>query len=308
MNYTIDETHENKRLDGVIAELSGLSRSKLQKAIKRGEVLLNDEQPLTKTLVQIGDVISVPDEMFDQTPAEKAGPLPELTVLYEDEDVLVIEKQAGLVVHDAPALKTQYTLVDALLNHCPQIAEVGDDPKRPGIVHRLDKQVSGVMIVAKTQAAFEHLKTQFQERSVIKEYQALIYGQPLKDHDTIDFKIIRSKTLGRMVARPQAQEGKEAITEYTVLDRFKTATLLQVFIHTGRTHQIRVHFKAIDHPVVGDPLYKKKQMKNIRPIALDRLFLHAHKLTITLPSGEEQTFTSPIPEELTALLEALPRT
>ena len=161
------------------------------------------------------------------------------------------------------------------------------------------------MVIAKTQAAFDSLKKQFQNRTIHKEYLALVYGTLPKETDTITLKIDRSKNKGRMVARTGSQEGKEAITVYDVLKRFSTATYVNVKILTGRTHQIRVHFQALGYPIVGDKLYKVKRMK-FREIPLPRLFLHSHKLSIRLMDGKEKSFAVPLPEELTTLLNTLP--
>lgn len=228
-----------------------------------------------------------------------------LNIIYEDDDVIVIHKPAGIVVHPIKGHEDERSLIGEFLKRNPKIKNVGDDKSRPGIVHRLDKDVSGLIVVAKNQNAFDSLKTQFQNRTIQKEYIALVYGKLPKDHDMITFKIARSKASGKMVARPQAQEGKEAITEYDVLKRFKNHTLVRVTLHTGRTHQIRVHFLSIDHPLVGDKLYRKKRMKNIRPIEMDRVFLHANKLGFRLPDGTEKMFESPLPEELENLLPTL---
>jgi 23S rRNA pseudouridine1911/1915/1917 synthase len=229
-----------------------------------------------------------------------------LSILYEDEGVIVFEKPAGVLVHAAPGHDGE-TMVDALISHAPHMRGVGEDPMRPGIVHRLDKLASGVMIAAKTQNAFAHLKRQFVERRVQKEYLALVYGKLPRDEGTITFPLVRSKKSGKMVAKPNGGEGKEAITHYEVIQRFKTATLLRVRIETGRTHQIRAHVRAIDHPLVGDPLYFKKHMRHIRPIKLPRIFLHAERLTIELPNGETKTFIAPLPAELSDLLQILPK-
>ncbi|HBK34707.1 MAG: Pseudouridine synthase [Candidatus Uhrbacteria bacterium GW2011_GWE2_40_58] len=296
--------HAGERVDVFINRFTDTSRSQVQKSIKQGEVTINDHTIKPHTLVQEGDLVFFPTTLRMQ-PLEKKGPLPSLTILYEDDAILVIEKQAGVIVHEVHILDQEQSLADALVAYCPEIKEVGDDPSRPGIVHRLDRQVSGVMVIAKTSASFSHLKQQFKDRTIKKEYLALVYGELPKDHDVITLKIARSKTLGRMVARPEDQEGKEAITEYTVLERYKIATFVKINIHTGRTHQIRAHFKAVDHPIVGDPLYKKKMMKNIHPIKMDRLFLHAHKLTITLMDGTQRTFESPLPLSLQNLLQTL---
>jgi len=231
-----------------------------------------------------------------------------IPVLYEDEDLLVVNKPAGLLVHKTGAKREEHTLIDDIVATRPAMKTVGDDPARPGLVHRLDKDVSGVMAIAKTQVGFEHLKKQFMERTADKTYVALVYKPLPRDTGTISFKIARSKARGRMTSRSGEQEGKEAITTYDVLDRFRTTTLVSVNIKTGRTHQIRAHFLGIGHPVVGDKLYYIKHMRHIRPIEIDRIFLHAKRLEIELIDGTRRAFEAPMPEELEAILKTLPKT
>lgn len=300
----IDETHVGERVDTFLARTLEQSRSSIQKLIKAGSVFLNNTPAKTNARLEQNDVIEVPELDRAHKPTKKTN-TPLLHIVYEDDDLMVINKPAGLLVHPVMDHTDEPTVVDALLEHDPAIAEVGEDPKRPGIVHRLDKDVSGLMVIAKTPTAYQHLKTQFQKRTVKKEYLALVYGNLPKDHDVITLKIGRSKTRGRMVARPVSQEGKEALTEYEVVKRFKNHTFVRVAIHTGRTHQIRVHLRAIDHPLVGDELYKKSRMKHIRPIKLSRIFLHASKLTVQLMNGKKRTFEEPLPDELTSLLNML---
>ncbi len=303
---TIPTELAGQRLDTALAKLLETTRSQIQKLIKSGAITLNQKTVSPHVRVQGADTVFYP-ELFMEIPAPKKSAAPLLDILYEDDDLLVINKPAGLLVHGVGQRTTEPTVVDALLERYPSIASVGDDPIRPGIVHRLDRDASGVLIIGKTQSAFEHLKQQFVSRAAHKEYVALAYGRILRDRDTITLKIARSRERGRMVARPHTQEGKEAITEYTVLERFKTATLVRVQTKTGRTHQIRAHFKAINHPLVGDKLYKKKHMKNIRPIELDRVFLHATTLTIVLPGGKERTFEASLPMLLERLLQTIPK-
>ena len=293
---------EGKRLDHFLTSNMTSTRSQIQKLIEAGSVLVNKNVTKSNRRLETGDVIFYPaSEIATHTKTEIA---PLLEIVYQDDDLLVINKPAGLLVHEAFKDEMRATVVDALLESFPEVAEVGDDPKRPGIVHRLDKDVSGLMVIAKTQTAFEHLKRQFQERTLTKEYLALVYGSLPKDHDIITLKVARSKAKGRMVARPESQEGKEAHTEYDVLDRLPTTTYVRVKILTGRTHQIRVHFQAIGYPVVGDKIYKVKGMK-FRPIELDRLFLHATRLTVRLMNGKEKTFEVGLPDELERLLRSL---
>lgn len=229
-----------------------------------------------------------------------------LDIIYEDPDILVINKPAGLIVHEVNEGDVEPTLVDAIVKHVPTIKNVGDDPVRPGIVHRLDRDVSGVMVIAKTPESFETLKAAFKERTVVKEYIALVYGQLPKEFDTITLNIGRSQRSGRMVGRPTSQDGMEAITDYEVIERFRTATLAKVNIKTGRMHQIRAHMFAVGHPVVGDTLHTRV-MKKIRPIELGRVFLHAAKLTIPMLDGSSKTFEAPMPNELTDLLAKMPK-
>lgn len=212
-----------------------------------------------------------------------------LEILYEDADILAVHKPAGLLVHAAASSPGEETLAD-LFPDCE-------------IVHRLDRDTSGVLVLAKNASAAEMLKSQFKNRLAHKTYLALVYGKVAKDEDTIRFAIARGKT-GRMAARPQNAEGREAITHFSVLKRFRTTTLLELTIETGRTHQIRAHLFGYGYPVVGDPLYARR-LRKIRPLELTRPFLHASELRITLPSGTEKTFVAPLPEELHEVIKSL---
>ncbi len=180
--------------------------------------------------------------------------------------------------------------------------KAGAEENRSGIVHRLDKEASGALIAAKTPKAFTFLKAQFKERLTEKHYTVFVMGKVRDELGTINFPIARSTTRARMAARPTSQEGKEAITHYKVIGRYSVGTLLDVHIETGRTHQIRAHMFAIGHPVGGDTLYKRKDIKDIN---LPRLFLHAHSLTISLPNGERKTFEAPLPKVLEDSLASL---
>lgn len=248
----------------------------------------------------------------------------EPVIIFENKDYLIINKPAGLIVHGGTGI-TEPVLTDWLRTKYPKIENVGDDPIRPGIVHRLDKEASGLMIIAKTQEAFDYFKKQFQKRKVTKKYLTLVHGKIFKDEDTITFPIRRSKDGYKMAALPVSsetisdknkpnnrdrgtlkaqEESKEAITEFCVLHRYINYTLLDVKIKTGRTHQIRVHFYAYGHPLVGDPLYwtKKTKTKNEK-INLNRLFLVAKELSFKDLNGEKQKFSIEIPESLETFLE-----
>jgi len=240
--------------------------------------------------------------------------------IFEDNNYLVIDKPAGLLVHGADHIK-EPTLVDQLLKKYPEIKKVGDDPNRPGIIHRLDKLASGLMVIAKTQKSFNNLKEQFQKRTIVKYYTALVHGKIEKDEDDINFPIERSSKGHKMAAKPSTikgeknEAGRNAYTEFEVIKKFINYTLLKVKIKTGRTHQIRVHMSAYGHPIVGDDLYgtKKTKAKNTRlqrklasgqeKLNLDRIFLVASELKFTDLNGKEKTFRIDLPDDLKNLLE-----
>lgn len=245
--------------------------------------------------------------------------MPEIEIIYEDKNYLVINKPSDLIVHGAPGIKDK-TLVDWLLKKYPEMENVGEDKTRPGIVHRLDKDVSGLMVIAKTNEAFFDLKEQFQKRDINKEYLALVHGQIDKDYDEIKFAIKRAKQGYKMAALPLNVDdllvrkspksrdrgnidgffkARPAITHFKVLKRYINFTYVEVKIETGRTHQIRVHFFAYGHPLVGDNLYytKKSKEKN-KKVGLDRVFLVASKLSFTNLEGEEKKFSINLPKKL----------
>lgn len=236
------------------------------------------------------------------------------TIIADTPDYAVINKPAGLLAH--PTVKKESaTLANWLVNKYPEIKAVGESPERPGIVHRLDREASGVMVVAKTQSMFDHLKKQFQERDVEKQYVVLVHGRVAKDHGFIDFPIGRGEA-GRMASRPNRdpltlaalnheEDDKTAVTEFLVKTRFTRFTLLEVTIHTGRMHQIRVHFFAYNHPVVGDTIYMNKKLNLKRDHALGRLFLHAQKLCFANLAGERVCYEAELPDELKKFLEQL---
>ncbi len=240
-----------------------------------------------------------------------------LSLLAEETDFLVVDKPAGLLVHPTNQ-ETGSTLVDFLLSDYPSLKSIGENPERPGIVHRLDREVSGLMVIPKTQVMFVHLKKQFAEHQVKKEYLALVHGRLPKEEGEINFVIARSRRGGRMAARPPSQEGREARTRYEVEQRFPQATLARVFPETGRTHQIRAHFHALGHPLVGDRLYrlKKQRRKELQKyksetiqklgsLEIPRLMLHATKLSFLDLAGQVRDFTSPLPPEFKKFLDQL---
>lgn len=234
--------------------------------------------------------------------------MPAFQVIFENENYLVINKPAGLLVHGAEHIK-ETNLADQLLEKYPALAKIGDDPSRPGLMHRLDKLASGLMVIAKTQDSYDSLKKQFQQRTIEKYYTALVYGKVARDEGEIDFPVARSAKGHKMAALPKTFRGEKtgdgrlAITEFTVIKRYINYTLLKLKIITGRTHQIRVHMAAYGNPLVGDDLYgtPKTKLKN-RKLDLGRIFLVASELAFTDLQGETQRFTTPLPPELEHLL------
>lgn len=229
-----------------------------------------------------------------------------IKIIYEDNDVLVLDKPAGLVMHPSPTHKTG-TLVDFLLSQYPKIKNVGEDPSRPGIVHRLDKDTSGVLIIAKNNRAFQYFKKQFQERKVTKKYLSLVIGQPPKNEGTINTYLARSqndKTKQKVSLLPLSRgKIRRAITDYKIIKKYKNYTLLELQPKTGRLHQIRAQLSWLGCPVAGDTKYKKK--RQLCSEGLARQFLHAASLKIQLPNGQVKEFKAPLPKELKKVLNKL---
>jgi len=310
-SLTVDAESAGKRLDAwLAAQLPDQSRSRLQKHIKAGAITVNGKTVTPHLALSEGDVIAV--DAPDAPPADAPlTPRPDikLDILHEDADVVVVNKPSGLIVH--PAVPGENgTLVNALLARYPEMATVGDDPNRAGIVHRLDREASGLLAVARTQRAFDALKAQFQNHTVHKEYAVLVDGTVAQDADTIRMAIGRSSTGKRMAARPGNRKSPElsgddrpAVTHYHVEERFPRNTFLTVRTETGRTHQIRAHFHALGWPVVGDDLYGDKAALRLRA---SRLFLHCKALSFTHPvTGETMAFQAPLPPELETMLAQL---
>lgn len=239
--------------------------------------------------------------------------------IYENDEYLIINKPAGLIAHGAGHIKEE-TLADQLIHDYPELVKIGDDPSRPGLMHRLDKLASGLMVIAKTQPSFDNLKLQFQKRTTEKEYCALAFGKIAKDDGVIDFPIMRSAKGFRMAALPKTvkgesnEQGRTAITEFMVAKRYINYTLLSVKIITGRTHQIRVHLSAYGNPLVGDDLYGTRKtkilnqkLKNYLDIGTgeNRIFLVAIKLSFNDLSGTIQTYSIPLPDNIQNLLNSI---
>jgi len=227
------------------------------------------------------------------------------SIIYQDNDIIVVNKPAGIAVHKGVAEKGE-TLTDWLIEKFPEMKKVGDDPEfRPGIVHRLDKDTSGVLVAARNQKSFEFLKNQFQKREVVKKYLALVEGFLKNNNSVIALPIGRSASDFRKKLASDSAKGelREAVTEYKVLERFPNHALVEAYPKTGRTHQIRVHFKAIGHPIVCDSLYGGKRMTC--PFGLARHFLHANFLEFVSPSGARLKLEADLPEDLAEVLAGL---
>jgi 23S rRNA pseudouridine1911/1915/1917 synthase len=307
---TIPADAEGNRLDVFLASvLPNQSRSHIQRLIKDGKVTIAGHTAKANHAVKPGLQIAVDiPEPIDPEPQPEALPL---TIVYQDRDLLVVDKPAGMVVHPA-AGHADGTLVNALLHHVDDLSGIGGE-KRPGIVHRLDRGTSGLMVVAKHDAAHEELSRQFSDREVEKEYIALVWGEVMAGR-RIDAAIGRDASNRKKMsaaAPNRVRRSREAVTRITGAEHFgRTLTLVQVAIHTGRTHQIRVHLSAIGHPVVGDALYggvHRRVPGDLRAVThLDRPFLHAARLAFTHPAdGRRMEFSSELPPDLQQVLDEL---
>lgn len=282
----LEVSNENGRIDKFLAQkLEKMSRSKIQKLITDEAVLVNDEIIKANYKVQAGDIIvvTIPEPESVDVKAENIP----LDILYEDADIVVINKAQGMVVHPAVGHR-EGTLVNALLYHIKDLSGI-NGKIRPGIVHRLDKDTSGVLVVAKNDEAHVNLSEQLQKRTMKRKYWALVHGVITHEHGTIDAPIGRDpKDRQKFTV---ITGGKNAISHFNVIDRFKDYTLVEVSLETGRTHQIRVHFNYINHPVAGDEVYGPQ-----KTLQGNGQFLHAHNIELIHPrTGEIMQFEAPMP-------------
>jgi 23S rRNA pseudouridine1911/1915/1917 synthase len=302
--FVIPEGEEPKRLDiFLVNHARELSRSAIQRLVETGRVRLNGGPAKASQKVRPGDRITL--DIPPTEPLElKSEPIA-LDILYEDDALLVLNKPAGLVVHPAPGHWTG-TLVNALLHHFETsggtVSTIGGK-ERPGLVHRLDKETSGVMIVAKTDQAHQVLAAQFKHHTIARVYEALVWGVPRKGRGRIELAIGRDikerKKFSVHTARP-----KLAITEYEVIERFdRIASRVKLFPKTGRTHQLRVHMAALGHPLLGDPTYGGRKVTALESLNVPRVMLHAGLLGFSHPvTGRPMVFRSPLPEDMAAVL------
>lgn len=288
-------TDQTGRIDKVLTSLEPeITRSQLKNLINDGHVTVNGQPVKPKYKVQAGDKISLvkPEpQSLELTPEN----IP-LDIVYEDDDVIVVNKPQGMVVHPAPG-HPNHTLVNALLYHSPLSTINGTF--RPGIVHRIDKDTSGLLMVAKNDLAHQSLAEQLRNKTNKREYLALVYGQIKEDEGTIDAPLGRNPQDRKKQA--VVKSGRHAVTHFKVMKRYDNFTLVKCILETGRTHQIRVHMKYIGHPLVGDPLYGPRKV-----IGKDGQFLHAALLGFKHPrTGEEMVFEAPLPENFQKMLDKL---
>jgi 23S rRNA pseudouridine1911/1915/1917 synthase len=303
INYTVEEIAKSERLDSFVSSKSGLSRSYIQRLIRDGFVMVNSNKVKASYKIKTGDLIelTIPDE-----PEETVMPedIP-LDVIWEDENIIIVNKPAGMVVHPSAGHKSG-TLINTLIFKCKRLASIGA-PLRPGVVHRLDKDTSGIIMFAKDDVSYLNLQRQFKDREVEKHYLALLYGNLRKDRGEIRQSIGRAVSDRKRIST-RTRHGKEAITQFEVIKRYKSATLVDAKIITGRTHQIRVHFAASGYPVLGDRTYGKKiSIKSGKKIInFNRQMLHAYSLKFKHPiSGEYLQLKAPIPEDMKRAIEEM---
>ena len=298
IKLTIAKEQARQRLDRVLAEeLPAFSRARLQALIRDEFVLLNGKAARPRELVRTGDVVELREPEIEKVEAQ-----PEqikLDVIFEDDDLLVLNKPAGIVMHPG-AGHQQHTLVNALLAHCQNLSGIGGK-ERPGIVHRLDKETSGALVVAKNDVTHRDLSSQFAARTMTKIYLALVAGTLRKTSGVID-KAIERHPVHRQRMSIARRQGRSAKTEYRVLRSGNDISLVECTLHSGRTHQIRVHLHHLGHPVLGDKLYGGKRAGDF-----PRQMLHAWKLAFRHPrSGDEMSFEAPVPIDFAAAMRKIP--
>jgi 23S rRNA pseudouridine1911/1915/1917 synthase len=297
IEFIIDETSVNTRIDKYLSEkLEDKSRSYLQGIIEIGSVKINNKVIKSNYKLKLYDVVSV--SIPELTELQVAAEDIKLNVLYEDSDVIVVNKPQGMVVHPAPG-NYNGTLVNALLNHCKDLSGI-NGVMRPGIVHRIDKDTCGVLVIAKNDNAHNKLSEQLKDHSMTRLYIALVEGRLKNESGTIDAPLGRNAN--DRIKFAVTSNGKRAVTHYKVIERFDGCTLVQCRLETGRTHQIRVHMAHIGHPLVGDPIYGFKKQK----FKLEGQLLHARVLGFKHPSsGEYMEFQAELPEYFLNILNQL---
>lgn len=299
----VKENHDLERIDRYLSQqISTLSRSRIQQLIEQGNVQINGKVCTSKkVLVQLNDRLHI--TIPEAKPVDLQAQEIPLDILYEDDCLIIINKPAGLVVHPS-AGHASGTLVNALLAHCP-LAEIGGE-QRPGIVHRLDKDTTGAIAIAKTDFAYQHLQAQIKAKTARREYLGVVYGSPKTDSGIIDQPIGRHPVdRQKMAVVPEAKGGRASVTHWQVKERLGNYSLIHFQLETGRTHQIRVHSAYIGHPIVGDPVYSAGRSVGVN---LPGQALHAWKLQLYHPLKEDLIEAiAPLPPALSTLLEILRR-
>lgn len=292
-NIIINNSENNKRIDLYLIDKIDMSRSKIQDKLKKGEIFVNEKQVKSSYILKENDVISFNIEEKIDTDIEPEN-IP-LDIVYEDNDVIVVNKKNGMVVHPAPG-NNHGTLVNALLYHSKNLSKVNGE-FRPGIVHRIDAYTTGLLMVAKNDRAHEILAKQLEEKTTTRKYVALVWGVIEHDTGTIDAPIGRDEKDRKKMA-VTSLNSKKAITHFRVLERYKNASLIELQLETGRTHQIRVHMNYIGYPVVNDPVYGRRKLINN-----DGQCLHAKTLGFVHPTtGKYMEFTSELPDKFINIL------
>jgi len=300
MNFKATEDDIKKRLDKFLVEkMSQYSRSQIKKLIEQDFVLVNKQKASVHQFLKIDDLISV-----TLPPEKEREPIPSLEVLAKGNGYIVINKPAGMLTHHAQGTTHEATVADWLVQEHPEAKTVGDID-RPGIVHRLDRDTSGTMVLATTSEMYNHLKHQFHDRLIKKTYTALVHDHLADPKGIINKPIGRSKKDGRMAARVEklSENDRDAITEYEVKTSYEKYDFIKAYPLTGRTHQIRVHLMSLGHPIVGDHIYTIHGQKKV--IDLGRIFLHATQLAFTDLEGQQIIVDSELPNELNAFLDKL---
>jgi len=329
----INPSQSNQRIDKFLAGFyAEKSRASWQKGIRNKEVSVNDKEVEVDYILRENDEIKIlktspspslkrrGENKIPLAPFNKTSPspslsggeikIPDIEIIYEDDDVIVLNKPAGVLSQNAESNRSP-SISDFLVKHCPEIKNVGEDEMRFGVVHRLDKDTSGVIITAKNNQAFEFLKDQFKNRKTQKIYTALVYGNIKPKEGEINFKIGRSKTNPNMqtvidTKKKENIKAREAKTIYKTIKNFEDYSLLEASPKTGRMHQIRVHLKAIGYPIVGDQKYFFKKCRN-KSLKLNRQFLHAKELEIELPNKKKIRFKAKLPGDLKNFLDKIKR-
>jgi 23S rRNA pseudouridine1911/1915/1917 synthase len=303
-DLVVQVSEERQRLDTFLSKKTGITRSQIQRFIEKGFVLVHGKTNRQNYRVKSNDFISlvIPEEKIEGLISE---PIP-LGILYRNDHIVVVNKPAGMVVYPS-AGHDHGTLLNALFYHCKKLASVGG-PLRPGVVHRLDKGTSGAMVIALNDEAYYNLVEQFRLRTVYKRYLALIYGN-LKDNQGEITLIIGRSESDRKKMSTRVKRGRAAVTTWKVIERFSNVSLIEVSLRTGRTHQIRVHFASIGHPVLGDRTYGRKieiEGRGKTNVFFPRQMLHAELLGFAHPvTGEYLEFSAPVPEDMTGKIEEL---